>query len=131
MMRLLCSAWATVAQIRIALWVLPWRRLARSITVRLNVTLHPPSPERLEWAVSVASRFVPYATCLTQAVALQRLLARHGYRSVVQVGVNNVGGQFLAHAWVEHEGQTLLGTSEAVARYSRFFSWPDSQPDQS
>jgi len=81
--------------------------------------------------VRVASRAVPYATCLTQALALQRVLARHGYPSLVQVGVCKIGGQFFAHAWVEQEGQTLLGTSESLARYSRFFSWPDSQPDQS
>jgi hypothetical protein len=121
----------TLAQVRIALWVLPSRRLARVSTVNRNVPSPPPSAERLEWTVKVASRVVPYATCLTQALALQRLLSRHGYRAIVQVGVCNVGGQFLAHAWVEHEGQTLLGTSESVARYSRFFSWPDSQPDQS
>src|SRR4051812_653050 len=101
-----------MAQVRIALWVLPSRRLARFITVRRDLPALLPSPERLEWTVRVASRVVPYATCLTQALALQRVLARHGYRSVVQVGVCNIGGQFLAHAWVEHQGQTLLGTSE-------------------
>jgi hypothetical protein len=130
-MRLLASALVTVAKVRMALWVLPSRRLARFITVSRNVPSPPPSPERLEWTVRVASRFVPDATCLTQALALQRMLARHGYRSVVQIGVCNVAGQFLAHAWVEHQGQTLLGTSESVARYSRFFTWPDSQPDRS
>ena len=129
MTRLLVSALVTVAQVRIALWVLPSRRVARLITVKRNAPSPPPSPERLEWSVKVTSRVVPYATCLTQALALQRVLARHGYRAIVQVGVCNVGGQFLAHAWVEHEGHMLLGTSESLACYSRFFSWPGSQPD--
>jgi hypothetical protein len=47
------------------------------------------------------------------------------------VGVCNIDGRFLAHAWVEHEGQTLLGTSENIARYSRFFTWPAPQLDRS
>jgi transglutaminase superfamily protein len=130
MITLLGSAFVTVARLRVALWVLPWRRLARSITIARNVT-STPSPERLEWAVRVASRAVPCATCLTQALALQRLLARYGYRSTVLVGVCSVDRRFLAHAWVEHEGQTFLGTSENLARYSRFFTWPASQLDRS
>ena len=133
MIKLLGSALVTVAHVRIALWVLPWRALAKSITVRPNVRSLPPSlpsPGRLEWAVSVASRVVPYATCLTQALALQQLLARHGYRSIVQVGVSKVDERFTAHAWVEHDGQSLLVTSQDVARYSRFFSWPPSRLEQ-
>jgi hypothetical protein len=130
MISLLGSALVTVARVRIALWVLPWPRLARSISIRRNVPSRAPSPGRLEWTVRVASRAVPYATCLTQALALHRMLARHGYRSIVQVGVCNVDGRFLAHAWVEHQGQTLLATPENVARYSRFFTCPTSQLDR-
>lgn len=131
MIRLLGSAFVTVARVRVALWVLPWRHLVRSITIGRNVTSTPPSPEGLEWTVKIASRAVPFATCLTQALALQRLLARHGYHSAVLVGVCRIDGRFLAHAWVEHEGQTLLSTSENVARYSRFFTWPASQLERS
>jgi len=131
MMRLLAGALMTVARVRIALWILPWHRLARSITIRRNLLSVPPSVERLAWAVKTASRAVPCATCLTQALALQQVLARYGYRSIVQVGVCNVDGRFLAHAWVEHNEQALLGTSETIARYSRFFTWPASQVDHS
>lgn len=130
-MTLLVNALFAVARVRIALWVLPPHRLGRSITIRQNVTSVPPSPERLEWTVRVASRAVPYATCLTQALALQRVLAGYGYRSIVQVGVCNRDGRLIAHAWVEHAGQTLLGTPENVARYSRFFTWPASRLDRS
>ena len=130
MIRLLGSALVTVARVRIALWVLPWPRLARAITIQRHAPSLPPSPERLEWTVRVASCAVPYATCLTQALALHRMLARHGYRSIVQIGVCTVDGRFLAHAWVEHEGQTLLAMPENIARYSRFFTWPTSQLDR-
>ncbi len=131
MIRLLGSAFVTVVRVRVALWVLPWHRLARSITIARNATSTSPSPQRLEWTVRVASRVVPYATCLAQALALHRLLARHGYPSNILVGVCSVDRQFLAHAWVEHEGETLLGTSENLARYSRFFTWPVTHVDRS
>jgi len=130
-MRLLASAFVTVARVRIALWLLPWHGFAKSMTISQNVTTWPPSPERLEWSVRVASRAVPYATCLTQALALHRVLARYGHYSIVQVGVCNVDGRFVAHAWVEHKGRPLLGTSEHIARYSRFFTWPAPHFDRS
>jgi transglutaminase superfamily protein len=129
-MRMLAAAFVTVARVRISLWLLPWRGFAKSMTIAHNVTPLPPTPERLEWSVKMASRAVPYATCLTQALALHRLLARHGHCSVIQVGVRNVDGRFLAHAWVEHEGRMFLGTSENIACYSRFFTWPAPQLDR-
>jgi transglutaminase superfamily protein len=131
MMRLLLGALVTVVRVRIALWILPWHRLARPITIRRDLLLIPPSAERVAWAVKIASRAVPCATCLTQALALHQVLAGYGYPSIVQVGVCHVDGRFLAHAWVEHNEQTLLGTPETIARYSRFFTWPASQIDHS
>ena len=128
--KLLRRAWVAVAHSRMALWVLPWRRLGMSINSRPETAPVRPSPTRLEWSVRVVSHAVPYATCLTQALALQRLLARHGYGAIVQVGACHVDGRFLAHAWVEHDGQSLLGTSEDVARYARLFTWPESQLDR-
>ena len=127
--KLLGRTWIAVAGSRMALWVLPCRRLGMSINTSAETASVRPSPNRLEWAVRVVSHAVPCATCLTQALALQRLLARHGYVAIVQVGACNVDRRFLAHAWVEHEGQSLLGTSEDVARYARFFTWPESQLD--
>lgn len=122
---LLAGAWATVARVAVAMWMRPSNRLPRS-DGRIRPALDRAPFDRLEWAVRVASRAVPHATCLAQALALQRLLARNGYASVVQVGACNVDGRFVAHAWVEHEGHSLLGTSEDVARYERFFSWPQT-----
>jgi hypothetical protein len=79
---------------------------------------------RLERAVRLASRLVPRATCLTQALALNHLLARHGHASTVQIGVRKHDGRFAAHAWVECSGGTLLSSAIDVTAYSRFMSWP-------
>lgn len=90
-----------------------------------------PGADRLEWAVLAASRFIPRATCLTQALALHRLLSRSGYRSKVQFGIRQADGRFAAHAWVEHETGLLLSKPPEIVQYVRFFSWPPSQPDLS
>lgn len=68
---------------------------------------------RIAWAVTRASRAVPGAACLTQALAAQVLLERHGFPARVQVGVRRSdGAQLLAHAWVESDGRILLGGTD-------------------
>lgn len=65
------------------------------------------------------ARFVPRASCLTQALALQYLLARAGHRSELQVGVRrDEDGRFLAHAWVSCNDRVVLGA--ATTRLSDF-----------
>ena len=125
----LCRALLVLTRVRIALWVLPWNRVAAP-AARSNVAGSArPGLDRLEWSVRTAGRFIPRSTCLTQALALHRLLSRYGYRSSVQIGVRNVDGRFGAHAWVEHQGSPLLSSAAEIAGYARFFSWPASQPD--
>jgi len=56
------------------------------------------------------ARFVPKASCLTQALALQFILARAGHASRLQVGVREAAdGTFSAHAWVTCDGVIVLG----------------------
>lgn len=126
---LLCGAFVTLIRIRIALWVMPWNRVATTAAGTFDAHADRPAVKRLEWAVLAASRVVPRATCLTQALALQRLLSRSGYRSSVQIGVRLTDGRFAAHAWVEHDAQSLLSRDGDIMQYVRFFSWPPSQPD--
>lgn len=68
----------------------------------------------LNWAITRAARFVPGASCLTQALSLQVLLARRGLGSRLCIGVRK-GGQksFEAHAWVERGGRVLIGGEAA------------------
>jgi len=70
-------------------------------------------------AISRAARWVPRASCLTQALALQRLLARRGLESSLFLGVDRAvtpseaprprAKGFEAHAWVEWRGRVLIG----------------------
>lgn len=69
--------------------------------------------ERIARAVTGASRAVPGAACLTQALAAQVLLERRGLPARVRVGVTRAdGGQLLAHAWVESDGRIVLGGTD-------------------
>ncbi len=68
------------------------------------------SLEQMVWAVKVASRYLPGATCLTQALAAQALLTQSGFPSQVEIGVARDDRRRLqAHAWVVCHGQVVLG----------------------
>ncbi|WP_296718916.1 lasso peptide biosynthesis B2 protein [Erythrobacter sp.] len=73
-------------------------------------------PDSHFWARQVArrierlARFVPGASCLTQALTLQFVLARRGHASRLQIGVRKrFDGAFSAHAWVTCNDRVVLG----------------------
>jgi hypothetical protein len=117
---LLARAALTVAAIRLGLCVLPFARLrrlvARATKSRAAGSASQPI-ERLAWAVMLTSRYVPKATCLTQALALQVLLGRQGQAAQLQFGVaHDANGRLEAHAWLESEGRIVIGGANR-ARY--------------
>lgn len=72
-----------------------------------------PRPEQLALAIGRAAEhgiFRPL--CLVRAVALKRMLDRHGYNGgIVKIGVRMHRGRFAAHAWVAY-GTQILGDQE-------------------
>src|SRR5690349_5295110 len=91
--------------IRLGLWLLPFETLRRLLTRVPGVARAAEPAEvverRVEWAVLAARPCVPRATCLTQALAAQVLLRRHGVRGHLRFGVRSEAGRFEAHAWLE------------------------------
>jgi hypothetical protein len=86
------------------------QRLAVRIRWRSREAL---SADRIAWAVRSAGRFVPRSTCLVQALTVQALLIRHGYRPRLTIGVTkNECEGFGAHAWVTCEDEVLIGGPE-------------------
>jgi hypothetical protein len=65
-------------------------------------------PERLVWALTTVARRFP-TTCLTQALALQRMLSINQYVTGLKIGVRFVGGEFEAHAWLLGDERILIG----------------------
>lgn len=113
---LLFRALTAVISMRLFLWVLPFRVVHRLVRRRLagfqwsSEEAAGESADRVVWAVTAASRIVPRATCLTQALAGQVLLARRGYQSRLRIGVARGGGSdFRAHAWLEYQDEVVIG----------------------
>ncbi len=64
--------------------------------------------DQLVRIVGIASRYVPKATCLSQALTVQRLLKKSGRQASLHIGVNGgEGGHLNAHAWVESRGKVI------------------------
>ena len=74
-------------------------------------------PDRLGYLVEVASRHhFLQPTCLEKSLILFRILRRSGLDPELRIGTAKNDGRFEAHAWVEHQGQVLLGGP--VERYA-------------
>ena len=120
---LLLRALLVVSSTRLGLWLLPIgavRRIALSDREKGNGAN---SIAELVWAVKAVSRYVPAATCLTQALALQWLLARSGHTSRIHLGARkDLKGKFQAHAWVECEERVVMG-GVAAKDYAPLTAW--------
>jgi prophage tail gpP-like protein len=106
--------------VRIGLSLFSYRVLHRRLRPKADhAALNSAGARRIVWAVSTSARIVPRASCLTQAVAGQYLLARAGYQSQMRVGVAmDAEGIFTAHAWLISEGRIIMGGSaREVQRY--------------
>lgn len=117
---------ATVAAVRIGLslkrhnWM---RRHIGGLQARSPASLH--ELRRVSWGVSAAARLVPGATCLTQAMAGQYLLASRGMESMVRIGVERNGGpQLKAHAWLISGDRVVLGgKSESFGNFAHLIDY--------
>ena len=123
--RLLVKVMLLVWAVRLMLRLLPFR-MVRELLTKLShkraagVDAEQGSLERVVWAVTVASRYVPAATCLTQALVTTVMLTRNGHEATVRIGVARTDdGQFKAHAWVESNGCIVIGDSQELFRYAR------------
>ena len=120
-----CLGWVWL--VRVGLWMLPFRRMQRLCEAfgRSKVMRLPDAPTaaQIVWGVRLASRNVPRATCLTQALAAEILMGRNGYSSQVRIGVAvKPEAGFRAHAWLEHEGRVLIGETGDLAEYTPLMS---------
>jgi Transglutaminase-like superfamily len=123
---LLLHALFVVAVVRTGLFLLPFRTVKR-LTARTGRRAAPlRSVARCAWAVRASSRYVPGATCLTQALAAQALLAESGYDSRIEIGVRkDEHRRFRAHAWVVCGQEIVIGGAEAY-RYVPLAAWDNT-----
>lgn len=112
--------------VRLALWLLPFRTI-QNLTERITRIYFKQQDkdqndiDRVVWAVKTASRYIPKATCLTQALTARYLLARYGQQASLRIGVSkDKEGDFEAHAWVESSGRILIGDLADHQKYTPF-----------
>jgi len=120
---ILLKAFLLLSIIRLGLWLLPFRTLQKTLEKWFHrpATSHEPSlsPEKVSWAVSAVSPYVPSATCLAQALTLQALLSQEGIHSDLGIGVaRDDASGIIAHAWLEIDGKVIIGGQERD-RYTR------------
>jgi hypothetical protein len=122
--RLLIKAALLLEAIKLGIRLLPFQTVRRLLAqvadarVRLR-RIDSFSAKRVGWAVEIASCHTPgVKTCLAQALAVQVLLRRRGYPALLHIGVVRAGQeQFEAHAWVESDGEVVIGGSK-LERYT-------------
>lgn len=107
----LASAVLLVGTMRLALTLSPFRHVARASErlARGPAWLPRQDAARVGQRVVRVARWVPGASCLTQALAARVLLAWHGHASTVRYGVRAGTTALAAHAWVEHDGLVVVG----------------------
>jgi hypothetical protein len=109
--RALRQALLAIVAIRLGLTILGFRRLHRLLRPVLTVrpATRPIAAAEISWSVERAARAVPAATCLTQALAAQILLARAGHPAALRLGARRTGATLEAHAWLEDEQGIVFG----------------------
>lgn len=109
----LIKCWFLVLFVRIVLSVKSYKPILKSITFLKGSDDNYRHPLLFAWGVKSAARYVPKASCLTQALSLRWLLARAGKKSIIYVGVApDDSKQMKAHAWVIYRDTVILGGDE-------------------
>ena len=105
-----------VIRIRMTLWLFSFPSVQRKVQKKASkynpTTEHLISMVRLRIMITVASRYVPRATCLVQALTGYILFSKYGYQPSIKIGVLTENGEFEAHAWLEDDNRVVLGESE-------------------
>jgi hypothetical protein len=113
-LRLFAAAAALLPVIRLLLLVAPFEAVHRRTRAAPRAIAAPPREDgavaSVVWSVRAAARRIPFATCLSQALAVQFLLARRGIESTLWLGARRTEvGRFSAHAWVQCGGRFVIG----------------------
>lgn len=100
-----------VTAVRLGLTLFSYNRV-RTVVMRLDARQSADIADlrRVAWGVAAAARLVPRASCLTQALSGQYILARQGRASNIRIGIErNTGAQLKAHAWLMSGNHVVLG----------------------
>lgn len=111
---LLAAVLATTAA-RVILLVVPWGRIAASARTRPTRPAHADGAiELVTWAIDVCARRLPWATCLSNALAARWLLGRRGVAVSIELGTYEADGVAHFHARAVCDGRDIAGHRDMV-----------------
>lgn len=135
--RVVLEAVALLALTSVGLHLFRFQTLRRTLTFRprplTRQSLAPRGAEsstnavaRVTWGVTAAATRFPVSTsCLVRALAADAMLRHRGFASEVRFGVRKRGDRVSpleAHAWVECDGEVVLGEIESLPDYAILIS---------
>ncbi|UPK72690.1 lasso peptide biosynthesis B2 protein [Chitinophaga filiformis] len=116
---LFAEAWICIAIARCMLVFMPFRKIApllgKSVTAASTSHIRTTRrPKRIKAAIRRAAACSPWrAKCFEQALAGKIMLSYRRMPGIVFFGINKVGDDLQAHAWLESEGVIITGGKEA------------------
>ncbi|AFZ02150.1 lasso peptide biosynthesis B2 protein [Calothrix sp. PCC 6303] len=121
---LLLMTFILMGTIRLGLWLLPFRVLIKLHTKTMHLLQKVPNSTQVSLAhiiayVNLSTRYMPGgAKCLARALTTQVLMHRYNHLGELRIGVSkNTVGSIEAHAWIEHQGQIIIGNLEDLPRF--------------
>lgn len=114
----------TVAAVRLALWILPYRTVLKLFGSPKARGARPASyaVSTLRTADWVGRTALGDKPCLTQALAARWLLGRAGFDADLKIGARREASEFKAHAWLEMNGRVVLGGAASPSLYTTLTS---------
>jgi hypothetical protein len=119
---MLLHAIVWLAMARIMLIVMPFKKLAASLSGKQTSAKGDPDPELLErisFAVRAAAGNVPWRSdCFPRTIAARMILRHYGYTSTIHLGAERAeAGALAGHAWLT-SGDTVVTGGEELDRYT-------------
>ena len=111
--------------VKAGLYLLPFERL-RGWLARFDGPPKPADREEMRAIIQAIERIGQWLAplrinCLPQALVGQRLLGRRGFDVQLKIGVlKHPGDRLAAHAWLEYEGQVILGDLRNLGQFTSF-----------
>tara|TARA_R110002124_G_scaffold85967_8_gene222601 strand:- start:82 stop:531 length:450 start_codon:yes stop_codon:yes gene_type:complete len=98
-----------------------FRKIAYASSPR---TLSKKRVDEIVWSINVMANLLPISLlCLPRALAAKYLL-RGQSNMKLEIGVElNPREQFEAHAWIEQDGEIIIGDWDSSISYQRLWSW--------
>lgn len=123
--QLLLNTFILLGLVRLGLWLLSFQRL-RQLLTKIGRS-SPPYQEgkqiqlsKIVWAVNLSSRYLPgEVKCLARALTTQVIMISHGFSPQLRIGVaKGETGKLEAHAWIESQGQIVIGYLRDLSRFT-------------